>query len=588
MTSQNALVEQEFQTLLDEYLHSNHRKKTVLITQAFVFAEKAHQGTCRPSGEPYMLHPLAVARICCTEIGLGSTSICAALLHDVMEDSEYTVDDLRNVFGDKIASIVEGLSKISGGIFGDQAATQNENFRHLLLTMAEDIRVVLIKMADRLHNMRTLDSQPAEKRHKIAGETLHLYAPLAYRLGLNSIKTELEDLSFRYEHPDEYANIEKKLAVNADRRDRLYAEFSTPLTQALDAIGLQYELKSRIKTVYSIWNKMQTKHVNFENVYDILAARIIFESPEELDDEARSLWEKQKCWEIYSTLTNLYKPHPDRLRDWISTPKANGYQALHTTVMGPEGVWIEVQIRSRRMNTIAEKGFAAHWRYKVGEVCDDDNELNHWILTIKDILKSPDPNAIDMLNTIKMNLFSSEIFVFTPKGDIRTLAQGATALDFAYELHTELGNHCIGAKVNHHLVPINHVLCSGDQVEILTSDNVTPKPEWLQMVTTGKAYSRIRAYCRREERNGRATAPLQPAIKTLTLKLRGVDEPGLLSRLMQLVASEMSLNITGIHLDAADGKFKGTLTVSDCSDQTAKKLMDRILQRPGSEVSVIQ
>lgn len=500
LSTEEELINKEFEVLLDAYVHSNHRKKVDLITKAFRFAEKAHRGIKRRSGEPYIMHPLAVARICCVEIGLGSTSICSALLHDVVEDTEYTVEDIRNYFGDKIASIVEGLTKISGGIFGEQASTQTENFRRLLLTMAEDIRVILIKMADRLHNMRTLEVMSPSKKFKIAGETMYLYAPLAYRLGLNQIKTELENLSFKYEHPDIYGELEQKLAITETQRNILYKEFTTPLKQELNELNINYHIKSRIKSIYSIWHKMQTKGVRFEEIYDLLAVRIIFDTPEDMEEKAMLAWEKRKCWDIYATVTNAYKPHPDRLRDWINNPKANGYQALHTTVMGPSGDWVEVQIRSSRMDSIAERGFAAHWKYKVGEI-EEDNELNHWILTIKEILESPEPNALDMLDTIKMNLFSSEIFIFTPKGDIKTLPQGATALDFAFELHSELGFHCIGAKVNHQLVPMSHVLHSGDQVEILTSDSQQPKYEWIQYATTGKAHSKLKARFRRDNRD---------------------------------------------------------------------------------------
>ncbi len=493
------MIEEEFQDLLQKYLNSNHRKKTEIITKAFRFAEKAHRGIKRRSGEPYIMHPLAVAKICCCEIGLGSTSICAALLHDVVEDTEFTIEDINHHFGEKIASIVEGLTKISGGIFGEQASTQTENFRRLLLTMAEDIRVILIKMADRLHNMRTLDGQPPQKRHKIAGETLYLYAPLAHRLGLNRIKTELENLSFKYEHPQEYEEVALKLESTAADRKELFRKFTQPLEKALVDLDIHYQIKDRVKSVYSIWNKMQKKHLHFEEIYDILAVRIVFDLPENMSEEELEAWEKKKCWGIYGAVTNLYKPHPDRLRDWINNPKANGYQALHTTVMGPSGEWVEVQIRSRRMDVIAERGFAAHWKYKVDEI-DDENDLNRWILTIKEILESPEPNSIDMLDTIKMNLFSSEIFVFTPKGEIKTIAQGATALDFAFELHSELGFHCIGAKANHQLVPMSYVLKSGDQIEILTSDSQTPKYEWLKYVTTGKAYSKIRGRLRKQNR----------------------------------------------------------------------------------------
>jgi GTP pyrophosphokinase len=366
--------------------------------------------------------------------------------------------------------------------------------------MSEDIRVILIKMADRLHNMRTLSALSPGKQYKIAGETMYLYAPLAHRLGLNRIKTELEELSFKYEHPEAYQQITQKLALTAESRKELYHSFIEPIRHELDKLNLKYYIKDRVKTAYSIWNKMTTKNIQFEEIYDLLAVRIIFDYPEHLQDEKEMLaLEKKQCWDIYSTITNIYKPHPDRLRDWVNNPKANGYQALHTTVMGFTGDWIEIQIRSTRMNNIAERGFAAHWKYKLGEI-EEDNELNHWILTIKEILESPEPNTLDVLNTIKMNLFSSEIFVFTPKGEIKTLAQGATALDFAFELHSELGYRCIGAKVNHKLVPMSHVLKSGDQVEILTSDNQTPQYDWLKFVTTGKAHSKIKARFRKENR----------------------------------------------------------------------------------------
>lgn len=479
------MIQAEFDALLQEYLQSNHRRKVERITKAFNLANQAHAGAKRRSGEPYIIHPLAVARIVCGEMGLGSTSICAALLHDVVEDTEYTVEDIKNMFGPKIAQIVDGLTKISGGIFGDQASAQAENFRKLLLTMSDDIRVILIKIADRLHNMRTLDSMPPAKQFKIAGETLYIYAPLAHRLGLFSIKTELEDLSFKYEHPIEYQSINDKLKASEEQRNRLFNVFRTPVDEKLKAMGLNYEMKARVKSVYSIWNKMQTKNVGFEDIYDIYAVRIIFDPLPGVD-------EKNQCWDIYSVITDIYRIRPDRIRDWVSRPKANGYQALHMTVMGPDGEWVEIQIRSRRMDEIAEKGFAAHWKYKESAV-EEDTELDKWLQTITEILESPDPNALDFLDTIKLNLFSSEIFVFTPKGDMKTLPQGATALDFAYALHTDIGNHCIGAKVNHALVPLSHQLKSGDQIEILTSRSQEPQPEWLNFVTTARARSKIDA-----------------------------------------------------------------------------------------------
>ena len=483
-------IEAAFRDVLNGYLASNHRKKVEIIERAYRFARDAHAGVRRRSGEPYIMHPIAVAKIASQEIGLGSTSICAALLHDVVEDTDYTVEDIERHFGAKIAQLVEGLTKISGGIFGDKASAQAENFRKLLLTMSEDIRVVLIKMADRLHNMRTLGSMAPNKQYKIAGETLYIYAPLAHRLGLFAIKTELEDLSFKYEHPQAHADITEKIKESEARRQAVYTDFSTPVREKLDAMGLRYEAKARIKSCYSIWKKMETKHIPFEEVYDLYAVRIVFEC----DDQAL---EKQICWNIYSAITDLYRLHPERTRDWISVPKANGYQALHLTVMGPDGNWIEVQIRSRRMDEIAEKGFAAHWKYKIGEG-EEESELNVWLKTIKDILDNPEPSAIDFLDTLKLNLFSSEIVVFTPKGELLTLPTDATVLDVAFQLHTELGLHCIAGKVNHKLVPLNHTLRSGDQVEVLTSHTQRPQAEWMDFLKTAKAKTRLRAALRRE------------------------------------------------------------------------------------------
>lgn len=492
-----AMINEAFQHLLECYLASKHRKKVEIISKAFNFAKQAHKGVKRRSGEPYIMHPLAVAQIVCTEIGLGSTSICAALLHDVVEDTDYTVEDIENLFGPKIAQIVDGLTKISGGIFGDRASAQAENFKKLLLTMNDDIRVILIKIADRLHNMRTLGSMLPNKQYKIAGETLYIYAPLANRLGLNKIKTELEDLSFRYEHPEEYAQIEAKLKETQAERDEVFREFTAPIRAQLDQMGLNYQILARVKSPYSIWNKMQTKHITFEEIYDILAVRIIFtpKNPEtELND----------CFNIYVSISKIYKPHPDRLRDWVSHPKANGYQALHVTLMSNKGQWIEVQIRSERMNEVAEQGFAAHWKYKEGG-SEDDGELEKWLRTIKEILDDPQPDAMDFLDTIKLNLFASEIFVFTPKGDIKTMPQNSTALDFAFSIHTFLGSHCIGAKVNHKLVPLSHKLQSGDQVEILTSKSQHVQPSWINFATTAKAKAKIQAILKREQRSMQQT-----------------------------------------------------------------------------------
>lgn len=479
----------EFEALLDDYRRTPHRQKVDLVTKAFEFANKAHSGVRRRSGEPYIMHPLAVARIVVREIGLGSTSICAALLHDVVEDTDYTVEDISELFGAKIASIVDGLTKISGGVFGDKASMQAENFRKLILTMSEDVRVILIKIADRLHNMRTLQAQPLDKQYKIAGETQYIYAPLAHRLGLFPIKTELEDLSFKYEHPELYAQIQEKLEEDKWTKMQTFEQFAAPIRKKLTGMGYEFELQARIKSVYSIWKKMTTKNIPFEEVYDLLAVRIIFKPNQDMS-------EKDQCWMIYSALTEMYKPHPERIRDWISTPKSNGYEALHVTVMGQDGEWIEVQIRTERMHEIAEKGLAAHWKYKTGY--EDESELDRWIRTIQEMLVHPEQNAVEFMDTFKLNLFAEEVLVFTPHGEIKTLPQGATVLDFAYMLHSELGDHCIGAKVNHKLEAASYILKGGDQVEVLTSQTQDPQLEWLNWVTTAKAQDILKKRFRRE------------------------------------------------------------------------------------------
>ncbi|MDR2679301.1 MAG: RelA/SpoT family protein, partial [Tannerella sp.] len=487
------MIQKEFEALMCEYLSSNHRRKVEFITKAFNFAKQAHAGVKRRDGDPYIMHPIAVARIVCGEMGLGSTSICAALLHDVVEDTEYEVKDIANMFNEKIAQLVDGLTKISGDIFAKKDSKQAENFRKLLLTMSSDIRVILIKMADRLHNMRTLGAMRTDKQFKIAGETMFIYAPLAHRLGLFAIKSELEDLCFKYEHPEDFRIINEKLKNTEELRQRLFDNFASPVHERLQKLNLTYEMKARVKSAYSIWNKMNAKSVPFEDIYDIFAIRIIFQPTGDVD-------EKNLCWDIYAAITDIYRTRPDRLRDWVSRPKANGYQALHLTVMGPDGQWIEIQIRSKRMDEIDEKGFAAHWKYKENNV-EEDTELDKWLQTITEILENPNPNTLDFLDTIKMNLFSAEIFVFTPKGELKTLPKGATALDFAYDLHTGIGDTCIGAKINHHLAPLSHKLESGDQVEILTSKSQRPKIEWLNYVTTAKARTKIESVLRRERKD---------------------------------------------------------------------------------------
>lgn len=494
LEQENKMIEDAFQHLLDTYLASPHRKKTEIIKKAFNFARQAHKGVRRLSGEPYILHPITVAQIASEEMGLGSTSICAALLHDVVEDTDFTVEDIQNIFGEKIAQIVDGLTKISGGIFGDQASAQAENFKKLLLTMNDDIRVILIKICDRLHNMRTLASQLPNKQYKIAGETLYIYAPLASRLGLHKIKTELENLCFKFEHPEEFAKISEKLKFTKEERDKLFEDFTKPIKEILDKEGFEYEIRARVKSPYSIWNKMQNKHVSFDDIYDILAVRIIF-TPKKTEEEIN------ECFNIYVAISKIYKSHPDRLRDWLNHPKSNGYQALHVTLMSHQGQWIEVQIRSRHMDDIAEQGVAAHWRYKNELGAEyEEGELDNWLGTIKEILDDPQPDSMDFLDSIKLNLFSSEIAVFTPKGEIVRLPVGSTALDFAFHIHTVLGSHCIGAKVNHKLVPVSHKLHSGDQVEILSSSSQHVDASWLKFVATAKAKNKIKGTLRKRNR----------------------------------------------------------------------------------------
>ena len=559
------MIEHEFAALLDDYAHTVHRQKVELITKAFTFANKAHHGVRRLSGEPYIMHPLAVARIVVREIGLGSTSICAALLHDVVEDTEYTTDDIERQFSPKIAQIVEGLTKISGGVFGSHASKQAENFRKLLLTMSDDIRVVLIKIADRLHNMRTLAAQPTDKQHKIAGETLYIYAPLANRLGLFPIKTELENLSFKYEYPNIYNEIDQKLQAKQQNTMEDFERFVAPIRMKLDDMGLQYSISARIKSVYSIWQKMQAKNIPFEDVYDLLAVRIIFRP-----NDATS--EKDQCWAIYCAITEFYSPHPERIRDWISTPKVNGYEALHVTVMSPSGQWVEVQIRTQRMHEIAERGLAAHWKYKSG--ISDESELDKWLRDIKEILAHPDPDAAAFLDTFKLNLFAHELFVFTPSGDIKTIPMGASVLDFAYMLHSELGEHCIGAKVNHKMVSINYFLQSGDQVEILTSNSQSPTPEWLHMVTTAKAQQAIRRYCKKKELS--TNKDLKEYITTI--HVRGKDKYGMVMQMLTIICDKMKLNMHELHMVVENEWFDGTLEVFIYDESSAEKICSEFRQ----------
>ncbi|MBN2520187.1 MAG: bifunctional (p)ppGpp synthetase/guanosine-3',5'-bis(diphosphate) 3'-pyrophosphohydrolase [Bacteroidales bacterium] len=474
-------INEQFEDLLANCPRCKRKEDRELIIKAYKIAYDAHKDMRRASGEPYILHPIAVAKIASNEIGLGVKSIICALLHDIVEDTDYTLKDIENNFGKKIASIIDGLTKISG-VFDNKSSLQAENFRKMLLTLSDDVRVILLKLADRLHNMRTLEALPHHKQYKIAGETLYLYAPLAHRLGLNAIKTELEDLSLKYQHPKIYAELEKKIKDSEEKRMQIINRFSLPIIEILSNNNFTFDISGRTKSIYSIWNKMHSKGIAYDEIYDILAIRIIFKPKPRIP-------EKIQCWNIYSLITDKYTPKPERIRDWVSHPKVNGYEALHVTVMGPYGKWIEVQIRSERMNEIAERGFAAHWKYK-GEK-SSESELDKWIKTIREHLENPNSDALQFLDDFKLNLFAQEIMVFTPKGQLITLPKDSTTLDFAYEIHSEIGNKAIGAKVNHKLVPLNYKLSSGDQVEIITSDKQKTQHEWLDYVTTAKAKSSI-------------------------------------------------------------------------------------------------
>ena len=489
--------EQEKKEILNRYkklLTASRRRlekgDKELIRKAFELAVEAHKDMRRKTGEPYIYHPIAVAQICAEEIGLGTTSIICGLLHDTVEDTEITLADIEGMFGERVARIIDGLTKISG-VFDQTSSLQAENFRKMLLTLSDDIRVILIKLADRLHNMRTLDSMARDKQIKIASETLYLYAPLAHRLGLNAIKTELEDLGLKFTHIDAYNEIVLKLKESEPERKKFIQKFIEPIKDILKEQNFKFTISGRPKSVYSIYNKIKNKGVPFEEIYDLFAIRIVCDS---LPDQ-----EKSDCWHVYSIITDFYHPSPERLRDWISTPKANGYESLHTTVMGPEGKWVEVQIRTERMNEIAEKGYAAHWKYK-DTASEKESQLEEWISKIREMLESPEENALDFIDDFKLNLFAEEIFVFTPKGEMRTIPSGATALDFAFEIHSKIGEHCIGAKVNHRLVPLSYVLKGGDQVELLTSKKQTPNEDWLGFVSTAKAKSKIKHALKNERK----------------------------------------------------------------------------------------
>jgi guanosine-3',5'-bis(diphosphate) 3'-pyrophosphohydrolase len=499
-------IQTEYEALISNLYRCNKPEDTELIEKAYKMANEAHWNKRRRSGEPYILHPISVAKIVNHEIGLGSKSIVAALLHDVVEDTEFTLEDIDREFGPKIASLIDGLTKISGTYNKETASLQAENFRKMLLTLSDDLRVILIKIADRLHNMRTLDSMPEHKRMKVAGETIYLYAPLAHKLGLFLIKSELEDLSFKYRHPKVYEEIVLKLKHDEKKNVALINKFSIPLIEKLNESGITYDINGRPKSIYSIWKKMQSKNIPFEEVYDVLALRIVF-------DPLPGINEKTQCWNIYSIITDTYMPKPDRLRDWVSRPKPNGYEALHVTVMGPSGRWVEVQIRSRRMDEIAERGYASHWKYKGDS--SNETELDKWIKNIRLMLENPNEDPVEFLDEFKMNLFSSEIMVFTPKGYLVNLPKGASALDFAYEIHTEIGDKAIGAKINYKLMPLSATLLSGDQVEIITSDIAKPQKEWLSFVHTARAKSAIIDVLKNESKDR-----IQHGIELLDSKLK--------------------------------------------------------------------
>ena len=489
LEKEKKLILKEYRNLLRPLRNNMTQAERKQIRLAFEMSVDAHKDMRRKSGEPYILHPLQVAQIVVNEMGLGATAAICALLHDVVEDTELTLDDIKREFGVKVMKIIDGLTKVSG-VFDLTSSIQAENFKKLLLTLADDVRVILIKIADRLHNMRTMDAMPRKKQLKIASETLYLYAPLAHRLGFYAIKSELEDLGMKYTESEAYKDIAHRLAETKRERTRYMNEFMKPIRERLEKDGFQFDMYGRPKSIYSIYNKIKNKGVTFDEVYDLFAIRIIIDTP--LDSE------KADCWRVYSNVTELYHPNPDRLRDWISSPKANGYESLHTTVMGPKGRWVEVQIRTKRMDEIAEKGFAAHWKYKEGS---NDKALDTWLREIRELLRNPEFNALEFMDDFRLNLFSKEIYVFTPKGDLKIIPQGATALDFAFEIHTAVGYHCIGAKVNHRLVPLSYVLSNGDQVEIITSKKQRPNEDWLNYLITSRARSKVKNALKEEKRS---------------------------------------------------------------------------------------
>jgi len=536
-----------------------------MIRKAFGVALESHKDMRRKSGEPYIYHPIAVAQIAAEEIGLGTTSIVCALLHDVVEDTDVTLDEIEKEFGKKVAMIIDGLTKISG-VFDTNSSLQAENFKKMLLTLADDVRVILIKLADRLHNMRTMQYMPRDKQLKLSSETIYLYAPLAHRLGLYAIKSEMEDLSMKYMERETYQFIKNKLNEKKAEREKFIKDFIEPVKKVLEGQGLIADIFGRPKSIHSIWNKMKKKSIPFEEVYDLFAIRVILDST--LENE------KADCWKAYSVVTDLYRPNPDRLRDWISSPKANGYESLHTTVMSPRGQWVEVQIRTKRMNEIAEKGFAAHWKYKESST---DSGLDQWVQKVRELLKNPDSNALDFLDDFKMNLFSDEIFIFTPKGALIQLPLNATALDFAFEIHTDVGASCIGAKVNHKLVPLSHKLQNGDQVEIITSSKQSPKEDWLNIVVTAKAKAKIKSALKEEKRKiaEEGKEILERKLKSLKITYNSENIQKLSYHFKLPSAQELFVNVA-----------KGIIDIKDLKEyQASEKVVEN---KPQDKIEVEQ
>jgi len=543
-----------YRNLLKDLKPNTNKADKILIRKAFNLALEAHKDMRRKTGEPYIFHPIEVAHISVKEIGLGTTSVLCALLHDVVEDTDFTLADIKAMFGEKVARIIDGLTKISTIFDYQSASIQAENFRKILLTLSDDVRVILIKLADRLHNMRTLDSMLHEKQLKIAYETLYLYAPLAHRLGLYAIKTDLEDLSLKYTEPEIFENISNRLKESENERLRFINKFILPIKKALNDAAIKYSILGRTKSIYSIWEKMKKKEIPFEEVFDLFAIRIKLDVPLEI--------EKSECWKVYSIVTDFYKPNPDRLRDWISIPKANGYESLHTTVMSNDGRWVEVQIRSVRMDEIAERGFAAHWKYKdTGATINNESGLDDWLKKIRELLKSPESNALDFIEDFKLNLFSDEIFVFTPKGELKSLPKGSTALDFAYSIHSQIGNHCIGAKVNHRLVPLSHPLKSGDQIEIITSAKQKPKDDWMHYVITARAKSRIKLMLKEEKKkiSEDGKEMLERKLKQLKIDFNSAN----ISKIMRYFRMQSAVDLYVAVADGAIGLKELKLYVQD-------------------------